>query len=76
MLGKTKTTKSGCRVDMISVDGVWMEYTSLKEPVTLEMGMSLAEHLRRSHTGGRVVETPSGKLLAEWDADSTEIRKL
>jgi hypothetical protein len=72
---KPKTKKSGCIVYMVSIDGVWMEYTSLNQPVTVEMGMSLAEHLRRNHTGGQVIETPSGKKLAEWEANSSEIRK-
>lgn len=63
----------GYRVDIKSnITGSYMEYTSLKIPVTLEMARSLAAHLKRgdgkNNTAGRIVEVPSGKVIEEWKA--------
>ena len=59
---------SGFRVDLKSaLTGKFMEYTSLKVPVTFQMACSLATHLKRSRTGGRIVEIPSGRVVEEWE---------
>ena len=44
----------------------FVEYTSLTNPVSREMAESLAGHLKRNATGGRIVEQPSGRLIEEW----------
>jgi hypothetical protein len=31
------------------------------------MAESLAEHLKRNHSGGRIGEVPSGKIIKEWE---------
>jgi len=31
------------------------------------MSESLAEHLKRNHSGGRIVEVPNGKIIKKWE---------
>jgi len=57
----------GYRVDLVSFEtGLYSEYTGRRSPVTLEMAASLAEHLRRSQTGGRIVRVPDEVTVASW----------
>jgi hypothetical protein len=53
------------RVDFrLSTTGALVPYSADK--VELGMALGLAEHLKRNHTGGRVVEVPSGKVIEDW----------
>jgi len=57
---------SGYRVDLKLVTGEWIEYTSLRVPVTLEMAEALGRGLQRQHAAGRIVAVPSGDVVKEW----------
>jgi hypothetical protein len=53
----------------LATTGSYIEYTSLKVPVTREMAEALAGHLRRNKTGGRIIRIPSGEVVDEWLAE-------
>lgn len=62
----------GYRVDIkINETGAYVEYTSLKNPVTLEMAYSLARYLHRQDSPGRIVEVTgangSGRVIDHWE---------
>ena len=50
-----------------------VEYTSLKNSVTLEMAQSLAEHLKRNKTGGRIVSFSDNSIVEEWESSGRQI---
>jgi hypothetical protein len=60
--------RAGYRLDLRLVTGEWIEYTSLKVPVSREMADALGRGLKRQGAGGRIVETPSGVVVEEWEA--------
>jgi len=59
----------GYRVDLRLNLGSWVEYTSKKRPVTLEMAQSLAEHLRRGGSGGRIMKVPEETVVESWEGE-------
>jgi hypothetical protein len=64
---------TGWRVEMIMIgSGVLVNYYE-GEP---GMCLAIAESLRRGKTGGRVLEVPTGRLIAEWEPDSLEIKVI
>ena len=65
-----RLTKSGYRVDLRLVTGEWIEYTSLKVPLTREMAEALGRGLKRQGTGGRIVEVPANVVVEEWEAEA------
>jgi hypothetical protein len=58
--------RGGYRVDVQSTTTDEYESFSGRLPVTRAMADSLAEHLRRSKAGGRVVEVRTGEVVDEW----------
>jgi hypothetical protein len=72
------------RVDLLmNLTGTYTEYTSRKQLINEAFARSLAEHLRRGGTGGRIVEietwkTPAGfksrreKIIEQWDPKPKE----
>ncbi len=57
----------GYRVDVLSVETEAYEvYCGGKEYLTLAFATSLANHLKRSKAGGRVVEMPTERVVDEW----------
>jgi len=54
-------------VDVQSTTTDGFESFSGRLPVTRAMADSLAEHLRRSKAGGRVVEMRTGEIVDEWE---------
>ena len=65
MLG-TQGPVSGYRVDFrLSTTGSLVPYSG--NCIDRPMAEGLAEHLKRNHTGGRIVEVPSGKVIGEWE---------
>jgi len=50
---------------LLALTGKYDVYTNPKQPCTLEMAKSLAEHLRRNRTSSRIVRVPSGELVQE-----------
>ena len=63
---KSKVTKVTYRVDQILPTGAYGSYTS-KHGVARAFADSLAGHLKRNGTGGRLVELPSGAVVEEWE---------
>ncbi len=59
--------RGGFRVDVQSTTTDEYESFSGRLPVTRAMAGSLAEHLRRSRAGGRVVEVKTGEVIDEWE---------
>lgn len=58
------------RVDVkLALTGSFAEYTSARG-TTLGMATSLALHLKRSGSAGRLVKMPSGEVLDEWAGGS------
>lgn len=70
-----KRPATGYRVDLKSMWGFWMEYTSLRKPVTLEMAEALFEHLQRNKTAVRIVDMATGKTIKEGECGSTSEKK-
>lgn len=62
---KGEVTRVTFRVDIMLPTGKYGEYTS-RRGVGLPMATSLADHLKRNQTGGRIVELPSGIVKDEW----------
>jgi hypothetical protein len=61
---------TGYRVDLkLTTTGTFIEYTSLKVPVTLEMAEALGRGLQRQHAAGRIVAVPSGEVVKEWGTE-------
>jgi hypothetical protein len=67
---KIKQVYISYRVDILLPTQGYAEYTS-RRGVALAMAESLAAHLKRNQTGGRVVEIPSGLVLDEWPPTGT-----
>ena len=58
--------RTGYRVD------IFLVATQLFQPYSANgidnaMAESLAEHLKRNHSGGRIVEVPNGRIIKEWE---------
>ena len=49
----------------LALTGTLAVYTNPKQPCTLEMATSLAEHLRRNRTPSIIVRMPCGEIVAE-----------
>ena len=64
----TNSQLEGFRVDLQLVTGEWIEYSSLKKPVTREMAEALGRGLKRQGAGGRIVEVPSQVVVETWEA--------
>jgi len=61
--------QAGFRVDLkLTTTGTYIEYTSLKVPVTLEMAEALGRGLKRQGAAGRIVEVPDEKIIESWEA--------
>jgi hypothetical protein len=56
------------RVDIRLVDagGVLAPYSA--DRIDRDMAESLAAHLKRNNSAGRIVEVPSGKVIESWEA--------
>lgn len=50
---------------LLALTGKYDVYTNPKQPCTLEMAKSLAEHLRRNKTSSKIVAVPSGEIVQE-----------
>jgi len=61
--------QAGFRVDLRLCTGEWIEYTSLKVPVTLEMAEALGRGLKRQNAAGRIVELPGARIVESWEAE-------
>ena len=59
--------KTGYRVDLFLLPARhYVEYTSLKRPVTREMAESLGNYLRRQSASGRIIDVATGEIIKEW----------
>jgi hypothetical protein len=67
MLGTMAKAKkpTSYRVDQTLPTGGYGTYTS-PHGVGFSMAESLAAHLKKHGTGGRIVELPSGNVIEEW----------
>jgi len=62
-----KSKKVGAIVEIkLTITGKYSEYTSHKNPITLEMGKSLAAYLKKQNSPGRLLSFPEGKVIDEW----------
>jgi hypothetical protein len=62
-----RTQPSGYRIDLkLATTGSYIEYTSLKVPVTREMAEALGRGLKRQGAPGRIVRVPCGDVIEEW----------
>jgi hypothetical protein len=69
-----KSIRTIYKVEMRMIgSGVLVNYYQNEDKA---MCMAIAESLRRGKTGGRILELPSNRVLAEWGEDSSEIRIL
>lgn len=75
MIALSAQAKTGFRVDIEIplrnnkkelVGWTFIEYTSFRDPVTREMADSLATHLKRNKTAGRIVANASGEVVEQW----------
>jgi hypothetical protein len=61
--------QAGFRVDLkLTTTGTYIEYTSLKIPITLEMAEALGRGLKRQGAAGRIVRIPSQEVVETWEA--------
>ena len=62
-----KIVRIGYRVDVKStLTGTWFPYTAKNTPLDRAIAESLAEHVKRGGSAGRLVEVPTEKVLDEW----------
>jgi len=63
-----RRARTGYRVDIKSLlTGNYFPYTPSRG-IDRAMAESLAEHVKRGGSAGRLVETPSEKVLDEWES--------
>lgn len=61
------TPKTGYRVEHVSATtGLFIAYTSRKQPVELGMAEAYAAHLERNQCGGRVIDNATGLVVKIW----------
>lgn len=64
----TRRPTTGYRVEHVSADtGLFIAYTSPKQPVSLEMAESYAAHLERNQCGGRIINNATGETVKQWE---------
>lgn len=71
---RTAPGSAGYNVEMLLArEQVWIWYTTPKQPTTIEMAHSYAGHLRRNHTGTRIIDLATGTVVKAWDASGKEL---
>jgi hypothetical protein len=70
VMARKANQHAGFRVDLkLTTTGTYIEYTSLKVPVTLEMTEALGRGLKRQGAAGRIVELPGARIVESWEAE-------